>query len=124
MKTVTCLDTGETFEDVYEYLESNHWQNKKEIFLTYISKHPNKCYMCRRNRKNVNIRHANHKRLGNEKDTDLIVLCENCLDRINRVCDSRYHPNLSKEINKIKKRQKAIKQKKKLDREWLAENYK
>lgn len=56
-----------------EYLKTDHWQNVKLRY--YQSKLPKTCYICG-TKEHRNLHHKSYKRIGNERLTDLIVLCE------------------------------------------------
>lgn len=57
-----------------EYLQTNHWKDVRKRAL-YRSGY--KCQLCS-SKGNLNVHHNTYENRGNEKDEDLIVLCEKC----------------------------------------------
>lgn len=64
-------------EDYYKYLKSKHWINRKRIFW---EKHRKVCHCC--NGLANQIHHCTYKNIGNEKDEDLVPICQNCHEYI------------------------------------------
>lgn len=62
-----------------EYLETDHWKSKRKRALKRANY---KCQLCS-SKESLQVHHNTYKNRGNEKDEDLIVLCENC--------HSKYH---------------------------------
>lgn len=57
-----------------EYLKSDHWQ---DIRTQALERADNKCQLCS-SKINLNVHHNTYKNRGNEKLTDLVVLCREC----------------------------------------------
>jgi 5-methylcytosine-specific restriction endonuclease McrA len=58
-----------------EYLQTKHW---KELRQKMLKKAKHKCRLCHAENKTLNVHHKTYKHIGNEKLTDLIVLCQDC----------------------------------------------
>lgn len=58
-----------------EYLKSEHWQKTRKRAL---SRAKYKCQLCGNKNEKLNVHHNTYENLGNEKNEDLIVLCESC----------------------------------------------
>jgi 5-methylcytosine-specific restriction endonuclease McrA len=56
------------------YLASDHWQEKREEML---AKCGYRCSVCSSS-EFLNVHHNSYQNLGNEKDSDLVVLCRDC----------------------------------------------
>ena len=63
--------------DYKKYLRSHHWLDLRAAKLHEVN---DQCERCRR-RSNLQVHHATYKRLGAEKLTDLVVLCERCHEK-------------------------------------------
>ena len=57
-----------------EYLQTEHWRNKRYEALKRAN---HKCQLCG-SKENLQVHHNTYDNRGNEKDEDLIVLCEIC----------------------------------------------
>ena len=57
-----------------EYLQTEHWRNKRKRALKRANY---KCQLCS-SKENLQVHHNTYDNRGNEKDEDLIVLCEIC----------------------------------------------
>ena len=57
-----------------EYLQTEHW---KEVRGNALYRAKYKCQLCG-NKDNLNVHHNTYENRGNEKDEDLIVLCQKC----------------------------------------------
>ena len=62
--------------DYDTYLNSEEWKRKREWVLIFWN---HECALCS-SAINLHIHHRTYERLGNEKITDLIVLCKACHD--------------------------------------------
>ena len=60
--------------DYQAYLQSETWQAKRLAVLDYWSY---SCALCC-SRKNVEVHHRTYERIGCERITDLIALCDTC----------------------------------------------
>ena len=71
---ITC-STGEVVTGYDAYLSSNHW---KTLRLEIIKERGSACERCFDVTSSPNVHHKTYKRLGNEKKTDLTLLCQKC----------------------------------------------
>ena len=61
-----------------EYIQSEAWQLKRRAALKRAG---GKCQACPNyNRKPLHCHHNTYDRLGDERDTDLVIFCEECHD--------------------------------------------
>jgi 5-methylcytosine-specific restriction endonuclease McrA len=58
-----------------ERINSPEWRELKERL---ILKRGNCCQQCGKERKTLHLHHVTYERLGNERDSDLILLCAGC----------------------------------------------
>jgi 5-methylcytosine-specific restriction endonuclease McrA len=65
------------FKTYQEYLQSEMWQDKKNLILE-IAEY--KCQKCG-SKKNLQVHHLNYDSVGNENQHDVIVLCKNCHEK-------------------------------------------
>lgn len=75
-RKITCKDTGETAKTYEDYLKTKHWLLlRQEIAKKYgfICKDCGKSVLDR-----FEIHHLTYKRVGNEKEDDLVCLCRDC----------------------------------------------
>lgn len=63
---------GGIFKNYKEYLESNWWLDKREIFL----KNNPYCKDC--NKEATQVHHLDYTRVPQEKESDLMSLCKSC----------------------------------------------
>ena len=80
MKTIICK-TGESTNSLKQYYNTKHW---KILTLNYMeSELPNLCYLCKKSNIPSHFHHRTKKRMGKEKLTDIMPVCETCnfLDR-------------------------------------------
>ena len=77
-KLIKCRDTHETVTGD-NYLASRHWRNLRASIL---SERGNACQKCKKKSDKLNVHHITYKRIGNEKKSDLLVVCENCHSKI------------------------------------------
>jgi len=68
-----------------EYLQTEHWREKRKSALYRAN---NKCQLCG-NKENLHVHHNTYDNRGQEKDEDLVVLCE--------ICHARHHGKLIEE---------------------------
>ena len=71
-----------TKHEYKRYLKSNKWRQRKHRSLRLVGY---KCEVCR-SEVDIHVHHLSYERLGAEKDSDLIVLCE--------VCHTKQHDKL------------------------------
>ena len=60
-----------------QYLQSSHWKHRR---LEYYKTHKKICYCCKN--ESYVLHHTCYDRRGEEKDEDLIPLCEDCHNKI------------------------------------------
>jgi len=79
-----------------EYLQSNHWKamRKRQLKLANY-----KCGLCN-SKDNLNVHHKTYENRGDEKDEDLIVLCQEC--------HAKFHGKFVEECNNIKAGEQII----------------
>ena len=58
-----------------DYLKTKHWQRVRGDALERAEYH---CAVCGSSEERLHVHHNTYKRLGNERDADLVVLCEEC----------------------------------------------
>jgi len=90
----TCKRTGEVVGSYSEYLESNHWKDKKAWYFKLrlpkgkasrsLKKHGRvnigKCKLCKKQCYALDIHHLTYDHLGKERLQDLVHLCRVCHD--------------------------------------------
>ena len=78
MKVYKCKDTKEVVIGYDAYLHTKHWKLKRR----HIYKIRNKtCELCKKKinyNESYNVHHKTYDRVGNEKDSDLMLLCPEC----------------------------------------------
>ncbi len=57
-----------------KYLESEHWQG---VRARALNRADDACQECG-SEVDLHVHHLNYENIGNEKDTDLVVICEVC----------------------------------------------
>jgi hypothetical protein len=64
------------FHDLYyiEYINSNEWKSKRQKLFEKRGRFCEKCASMKR----LQLHHLTYKRLGNELETDLMILCNSC----------------------------------------------
>ncbi len=69
--------TGEIVNSLNKYYQTIHWKN---IIRTYMESDLSKrCFRCKKECIPVKFHHRTKKRLGNEKLTDIVPLCFDCI---------------------------------------------
>jgi 5-methylcytosine-specific restriction endonuclease McrA len=58
-----------------QYLNTYHWQQLRLLKLSEVEE---RCQLCYSPQKPLHVHHRTYARLGNEKLTDLTVLCKDC----------------------------------------------
>ena len=69
----------------HSYVNSPAWEERK---IAYYAKHARRCKGCGTT-DDVDLHHHTYKRLGAERDTDLVPVCESCHDTIHRLHKER-----------------------------------
>ena len=70
-----------------DYLRSEHWQDVRRRFCA-SKLHHGGCYICG-SIFNLNLHHKSYTRLGNERLTDLIYLCNPCHKHVHTILKKR-----------------------------------
>jgi 5-methylcytosine-specific restriction endonuclease McrA len=78
-KPIECIDTKEIAISYTKYLKTIHWHNLRteKLLLNPI------CEKCQ-SAINLNLHHLTYTRLGKEKLSDLITLCQSCHTKLHR----------------------------------------
>ncbi len=63
------------YKSYQEFLQSNYWKRKKA--QVYATRSIKCCWICKTTA-NLNVHHQTYFRLGDEKLSDLMILCQNC----------------------------------------------
>lgn len=63
-----------TKEEYAKYLDSDWWQNLRRLAIERADAH---CAICG-SEENLNAHHNTYERLGHERLSDLVVLCQEC----------------------------------------------
>lgn len=79
--------TGEKVKSLKLYYSSMHWSNIIELYLK--SELNNLCYKCRDNKIPYHFHHRTKKRIGNEKLTDIMPICQTCFLADFKPCRSK-----------------------------------
>lgn len=74
MRTIYCKSTGETVNSYKDYLKTNHWKKKKQSFLATVKR---QCMECG-SKSNLHVHHLTYKNVGNERNSQLCLLCKDC----------------------------------------------
>ena len=76
-RMIFCHTTGEIAHSYNAYLKTDHWLNKRYVYLKCSSY---TCSGCCKNLagKTFHLHHKNYKNVGNESYLDLSVLCPEC----------------------------------------------
>lgn len=90
-----CTDCSrKALIDYPKYLETPHWRYFRELALEHFN---NQCLLCNTT-ENINVHHKDYARLGREKLSDVVTLCQSCHGLWHKVLDeqkSRSHSNTS-----------------------------
>ena len=91
---VLCLD-GSRATSYSDYLETRHWKTVRESALIEAEFMCQKC----RSQDGLHVHHLTYERIGEEIDSDLMVLCSRCHIEEHMQCNEKsYHP-WRKEVN-------------------------
>lgn len=101
MMKYVCKDTGEIVHSYEEYLKTRHWALFRRMIADKRGWVCEKCGKKIDNAWDYNIHHKTYKRVGNEKESDVMFLCPDC------------HKALHKKLDKEKKEKKENKKAKK-----------
>lgn len=65
------------YKTYQDFLKSKHWELKKtQVFATQ-----KQCFVCKTGL-DLNVHHKTYSRLGDEKLTDLVILCQPCHKKV------------------------------------------
>lgn len=78
-----CMDTNTLKISYDKYINSDEWTNLKD---NYFLTHEKICSACG-SLSSIDLHHMTYDRLGNEKDIDLIPLCDICHDQYHDIYD-------------------------------------
>ena len=97
-KIIYCKDTNEKVTGD-NYLSSNHWKNMRKVIY---DKYKGKCTKCHKSfsPNKMHVHHLTYKRIGNEKESDLILLCEKCHSLVHQLKRESRKKNQQKDIIK------------------------
>lgn len=94
------------YKSYREYLVSDHWLSFKKYFyknsnriITMRKNGGLHCEFCKCQAK-LNLHHKTYERLGNERSTDLIILCDNCHNTIHQMDRSISLPSRTRRLRK------------------------
>lgn len=108
---IECKDTGEICFGYIEYLNSQHWKNLRSKLIGVYRV----CAKCGKQTSNIQLHHLTYKRLGREKDSDLLPLCDSCHKGEHRKSKNNRN-STHKNIKNNKKRKNLKKSNKKKSR--------
>lgn len=76
-------------DEYIKYIQSTRWRKKRDQFMK--SNLPKDCFVCGVRSSSMDLHHRTYKRLGNEKLTDLVLVCRSCHGKIHEY--AKLHPN-------------------------------
>lgn len=79
---IECKDTGEVVEKYEDYLLTKHWRNKRKVIIAERMGICEKCKKKIEENGKIHIHHLTYERIGDELAEDLMLLCENCHNKI------------------------------------------
>jgi 5-methylcytosine-specific restriction endonuclease McrA len=85
------------------YLNSDHWKDVRKKF--WASKLPKYCGGCG-SKKGLSLHHKTYKRLGSERLTDFILVCNDCHLKIHK--KNNNNKPLSETTSKVLRKQRKI----------------
>lgn len=71
---IKCNKTGNSWDAYQDYLKSDEWAAKKEYLLSVRGY---RCERCRSS-KSLQAHHKTYESIGNESESDLLLLCRRC----------------------------------------------
>lgn len=109
MNKIKCI-TGEVVASYPQYINTQHWRNIKKA---YKYSHEYKCQHCGDTSPGLHLHHLTYERIGNERMSDLMYLCELCHAVVHARPKKKSHkPKRGKVIPKQRKPFKPVKKKK------------
>ena len=98
------------YKSYKEYLQSQHWLVTKDYFYSHSQRILMMrrsggicCEFCRTKGK-VNLHHKTYERLGNERCTDLIILCDDCHQQIHDLPRNIKLPHRTRKLRRLTRR--------------------
>ena len=79
---IECKDTGEIVEKYDDYLLTKHWRAKRKVIIAERLGICEKCKKKIEEKGKIHIHHLTYENIGDEKNEDLMLLCENCHNKI------------------------------------------
>jgi len=67
--------------DYMEYLKTDWWKHRRKKFINKFK--IKDCYCCKESFREVH--HCSYDRIGNEKDKDLVLLCNKCHNEVHNL---------------------------------------
>lgn len=69
--------SGEIVKGYYEYIKTKHW---RDLRVAIFRRDKHKCQKCGRllSLEEANVHHKTYVHIGNEKLSDLVLLCQEC----------------------------------------------
>lgn len=92
-----------TKDEYQKYLRSAHWLR----FRAKVRKHKKSCKNCG-SKKNLHVHHVSYARLGNERFSDVMMLCAICHTAHHQGTITAYKEPKKKKIKKVKPWTKEI----------------
>src|SRR5437867_3194723 len=91
-----------------EYLQSETWKHRRATFFQRSDRVLRMrrqygqivCEFCKSDKK-FNLHHKTYERLGHERSTDLIILCDNCHDTVHAISTEVGVESATRRIRKI-----------------------
>jgi len=94
MSCITCRN-GETADTYQDYLRTTHWSVMRKKIK---AKYKGKCACCGFTAKDeiMHVHHLTYERVGKERLTDLVLLCESCHKHVHAWMRTMRGDNLGK----------------------------
>jgi len=70
------------YKKYFKYINGGRWENRRE---QYWDNHDRDCYVC--GEFALELHHRIYDNLGDEKDSDLVPLCEDCHEEVHIMAD-------------------------------------
>lgn len=80
---IVCKDTGEVCKGYKAYLKSAHWFNLRKSKIKWHGCKAT-CAVCGKESSMVQLHHVSYKHLGDERPSDLVVLCPECHEKVHK----------------------------------------
>lgn len=81
---IECKDTGEKATGYKEYLKTDHWRQRRIDIYRICDR---KCQLCGKSLDlpDANVHHKTYDHVGNELDSDLVLLCQECHKKVHGI---------------------------------------